>query len=223
MGTSKSVIIVAGGSGKRMGSEVPKQFMLLKNKPVLFYSLEAFHSFDPNIHIVLVLPKSNFDLWKSLCKGFNFTIKHTLVEGGKTRFNSVKNGLTEINNSDLVAIHDGVRPLIDQETIKHLFEEAEKHGNAVPFVPINESTRMTQEDGSRIIDRSKLCIIQTPQIFKRGDLQKAYQQEYQEIFTDDASVVENTGEKIYLSNGHPKNIKITRPLDFKIAETLLDD
>ncbi len=222
MKTSRSVIIVAGGSGKRMNSDVPKQFLLLNGKPILFYSLEAFHHFNPNIHIVLVLPESNFDLWKSLCKEYNFPIKHVLAKGGKTRFNSVKSGLKQIPHTELIAIHDGARPLISKENISVLFEDAEKYGNSVPSIPINESVRIFQEDENEIMDRSIICIIQTPQIFKSEDLKKAYQQSYEVRFTDDASVVETLGLKIHLSKGDPKNIKITRSPDLKIAEVLLN-
>lgn len=220
MGTSSSVIIVAGGSGKRMGSDVPKQFLLLDNKPVLFYSIEAFHNFLPTIQIILVLPESNIGLWKSLCKEYNFLIKHEIVKGGNTRFNSVKNGLERIKNG-LIAIHDGARPLISKENISALFKDAEKYGNSIPTIPINESVRIFVDDENEIMDRSTLCIIQTPQIFKSEDLKKAYQQNYKEHFTDDASVVETLDTKIHLSSGDQKNIKITQTVDLKIAEALL--
>lgn len=223
MSHSKSVIIVAGGSGKRMGADIPKQFLLLKNKPVLFYSLEAFYAFDPNIQIVLVLPKSHMNYWEDLCTSHDFKIPHDLTEGGETRFYSVKNGLSKIQDSDFVAIHDGARPMIDTDTIRNLFDQAEKNGNAVPFVPVNESTRLIQGDGSKIIDRSKLCIIQTPQIFKTESLKSAYKQDFNESFTDDASVIEENDEKIYLAEGHWQNIKITRSIDLKVAEAFLEN
>jgi len=220
MKNSNSVIIVAGGSGKRMESDVPKQFLLLDKKPVLFYSLEAFHAFNPNIHIVLVLPESMIGFWQSLCKEYDFRVKHEIVKGGKTRFHSVKNGLTKVQDG-LVAIHDGARPLISKENITALFMDAEKQGNAIPTIPINESVRIFVDDENEIMDRSTLCIIQTPQIFNSEDLKKAYQQDYKKEFTDDASVVETLGIKIHLSKGDPKNSKITQTIDLKIAEALL--
>ncbi len=220
MNTSNSVIIVAGGSGKRMESDVPKQFLLLDSKPILFYSLEAFYSFDPNIHIVLALPESSIGFWQSLCKEYDFRIKHEIVKGGKTRFDSVKNGLTKVKEG-LVAIHDGARPLISKENILTLFKDAEAQGNAIPTIPINESVRIFVDDENEIMDRSALCIIQTPQIFSSEDLKKAYQQKYKEEFTDDASVIETLGIKIHLSKGDPKNIKITQAVDLKIAKALL--
>lgn len=222
MKTSNSVIIVAGGSGKRMASEIPKQFLLLDNKPILFYSLEAFHAFNPSIHIVLVLPESNIKLWKSLCKEYDFYIKHEIVKGGKTRFGSVKNGLEKIQDG-WVAIHDGARPIISKENISALFMDAQTYGNAVPTTPINESVRIFADDENEIMDRSILCIIQTPQIFKSADLKRAYKQIFEDRFTDDASVVETLGVKIHLSKGDSKNIKITQAADLKIAAALLSN
>jgi 2-C-methyl-D-erythritol 4-phosphate cytidylyltransferase len=204
-----------------MNTEIPKQFLLLNDKPVLFYSLEAFYAYNPEIQIIVVLPEIYVELWKSLCKEFHFLIKHEIAIGGETRFKSVKNGLQKINNSKFVAIHDGARPLIDRATINLLFEDAKKHGNAIPVVPINESVRKICETGNKITDRSNLRLVQTPQIFKTKDFHKAYQQEYQEYFTDDASVIETIGIKIHLSKGNPKNIKITQAEDLKIAQAFL--
>ena len=216
----KSVIIVAGGTGKRMGTEVPKQFLLLKQKPVLFYSLETFHAFDPNIQIILIIPETHFDYWKSLCKEHLLDVPLVLEKGGNVRFESVKNGLKRVPDG-LVAIHDGARPLIDRQTILNLFSEAEKKGNAVPVQPVNESVREITEAGNHTVDRSKLYLVQTPQIFKSEDLHRAYQQDFRDFFTDDASVVETLGIKINLVETTSPNIKITRPEDLKIAETLL--
>ncbi len=216
----KSVIIVAGGTGKRMGTEVPKQFLLLKQKPILFYSLETFHAFDPNIQIILVIPETHFNYWKSLCKEHHLDIPLVLEKGGEVRFESVKNGLKRVPDG-LVAIHDGARPLIDRQTILNLFSEAEKKGNAVPVQPVNESVREITEQGNHTVDRSKLYLVQTPQIFRSEDLHKAYKQDFRDFFTDDASVVETLGIKINLVETTSPNIKITRPEDLKIAETLL--
>lgn len=221
MNFRRTVIILAGGTGKRMGSKIPKQFLLLKNKPILFYCIETFYSFDKNIDIILVLDESKWENWNSLCKEHNFQIKHVLAKGGNTRFDSVKNGIQNIKYDGFVAVHDGVRPLIDYKMIATLFKDAEKYGNAVPFIPVFESFRILQGKENKTIDRSKLCLIQTPQIFKSDDLKKAYLQNKQDHFTDDASVVEDLGIKIHLSYGSSNNIKITIPLDLKIAEALL--
>jgi 2-C-methyl-D-erythritol 4-phosphate cytidylyltransferase len=221
MKSSQSVIIVAGGSGNRMNTEIPKQFLLLNNKPVLFYSLEAFYVYNPKIQIIVVLPESFVQLWNSLCKEFHFPIKHKIAIGGKTRFDSVKNGLQKVTNGGFVAIHDGARPLIDKNIINYLFEEVKKYGNAIPVIFINESVRKICDTENKIADRSKLRLVQTPQIFKTEDIHKAYQQEYQEYFTDDASVIETLGIKIHLSKGNSKNIKITQTDDLKIAQALL--
>jgi len=217
----KYVIIVAGGSGIRMDSKIPKQFIPVSKKPVLMHSIECFYNYSVKITIILVLPKIYFDLWKTLCKKNNFTIKHKIIEGGKTRFHSVKNGLSVINEESLVAIHDGVRPLVSNETISRAFHYAKIFGNGIPVVPINESVREIYEKDNKPIERKKLCIVQTPQCFKSSIIKKAYKQNYQENFTDDATVIESTGEKIQLFNGNIENIKITRPIDLKIAEIIL--
>ena len=217
----QSVIIVAGGSGSRMNTEIPKQFLLLNDRPVLFYSLEAFYNYNPDIQILLVLPHIHIDFWKSLCKEFDLKIKHKIIEGGNTRFVSVKNGLSAIEDNCFVAVHDGARPLITADTIHRLFEKAKKYGNVIPVVDVNESIREISIDGNKIADRSKFKLVQTPQIFKSEDLHAAYKQEYKIEFTDDASVVETLGIKIHLAKGQANNLKITQPSDLKIAEAFL--
>ena len=217
----KSVIIVAGGSGNRMQSEVPKQFLLLRNKPVLCHTIQKFNSFDANISIVLVLPENQFLFWKELCKKYNFTIDHQLVKGGNTRFESVKNGLALIPDGQLVAIHDGVRPLVSENVIKNCFQKAEESGAAIPVIAINESLRSLTDDGSKVIKREDIKLVQTPQVFNSSILKKAYNQKFQESFTDDASVLESFGERVYLVEGNRENIKITQALDLKIAEVLI--
>lgn len=218
----KSVIIVAGGIGNRMQSEVPKQFLLLKNKPILCHTIEKFNSFDASISIVLVLPENQFEYWKELCKNHNFTINHQLVKGGETRFKSVKNGLDLIQDGQLVAIHDGVRPLVSEKVIKNCFQKAEDFGASIPVISINESIRSLSNDGSRIINRDEIMLVQTPQVFKSSIIKKAYNQEFQESFTDDASVLESDGGSVKLVEGNRENIKITRALDLKIAEAILE-
>ncbi|MCP4552812.1 MAG: 2-C-methyl-D-erythritol 4-phosphate cytidylyltransferase [Bacteroidetes bacterium] len=222
MAQSKTVIILAGGIGQRMGQRVPKQFLLLDGMPILYYSLKIFKEFDANIRIILVLPEAYINDWKNLCVKHQINIEHKLVKGGTNRFFSVKNGVENTPNKGLIAIHDGVRPLVDLKTIRNVFETADSFGSAVPVIEINESVRELTEKGNRIINRKTLRLIQTPQVFHSTQLKKAYQQSYQEKFTDDANVVEASGEKIYLSEGNYENIKITRSIDLKFAEAILN-
>jgi 2-C-methyl-D-erythritol 4-phosphate cytidylyltransferase len=222
MKEKKTVIIVAGGTGKRMGEKTPKQFLILRGKPILLYSLEIFKQFDPEIRIILVLPEIYIDNWKELCKEYKCDIKHEIVIGGDARFFSVKNALQQIEAKGLVAIHDGVRPLVALQTIKNTFETAQSFGTGVPFVEINESVRELTENGNKIIDRKKLRLIQTPQVFHSKEIKKAYELSYQSSFTDDASVYEMNGEPIYLAEGNWENIKITRPVDLIFAESILN-
>lgn len=217
----KYVIIVAGGKGKRMHTETPKQFLQVAGKPVLMHTIEKFTDFADNIIIHLVLPSPYIDFWKSLCHRFDFTVSHTLIEGGDSRFFSVKNGLQDIDPGCLVAVHDGVRPLVSFDTIQRVFKTAEKKGNAIPVVKVNESVRKLKENGSAPVNRQHYRLIQTPQCFQSKILLKAYRQDYREEFTDDAMVVEALGEKINLVDGNFENIKITRPSDLKIAESFL--
>lgn len=218
--TKTSVIIVAGGIGNRMNSEIPKQFLLLGKLPILCHTIQKFYDFDAKISIVLVLPENQFGYWKSLCAKHDFKILHQLVKGGKTRFESVKNGLALIPDNKLIAIHDGVRPLISLSVIKNCFKKAEESGSAIPVISINESLRSLTNDGSKIINREKILIVQTPQVFHSTVLKNAYQQAFQDSFTDDASVFEAFGRNIALVDGNRENIKITRAQDLKIAEAL---
>ncbi len=216
-----TVIVVAGGSGNRFKSEIPKQFVELNGKPILMHSISAFYTFQANFEIILVLPEHQFDFWSSLCKKHKFTIKHKLVKGGKTRFESVKNGLNTVKSAkNLIAIHDGVRPLVSQNTIAHCFQKAEISRNAIPAIIPVDSVREVSINANFPIDRSKLRLIQTPQVFKIGTLKKAYEQKYKESFTDDASVIEAIGEKINLVEGNRENIKITNNIDLLLAEAL---
>jgi len=222
MREARTVIIVAGGSGLRMKDQIPKQFLLLKGKPILMYSLEIFNKFDPEINIIVVLPESQIKRWLKLCSEFKLQINHEVVIGGDTRFYSVKNGLQEIKDDGLVAIHDGVRPLVSLQTIQNAFETAKSFGNAVPVIEVNESVRELTERGNQIVDRQKLRLIQTPQVFQVSEIKKAYDLSYQSSFTDDASVYEMIEELIYLTEGNWENIKITRPVDLIIAESILN-
>jgi len=217
----KQVIIVAGGQGKRMNSEIPKQFIEVAGKPVLMHTIEKFYGFSDKIKIILVIPEPYFKFWRSLCNKYDFKIEHKLVAGGETRFDSVKNGLQEIYEPCVVAIHDGVRPLVSHETLSGVFSHAEKNGNAIPVGKINESMRKLETDNSFPVNREQFRMIQTPQCFHSDLIKKAYEQKYRKVFTDDATVVEAMGVKINLVEGNIENIKITRPVDLKFAETLL--
>jgi 2-C-methyl-D-erythritol 4-phosphate cytidylyltransferase len=215
------VVIVAGGSGKRMGSEIPKQFLELAGRPVLMHTIERFKSFNEAIEIITVLPENQLRHWVDLQKKFSFTVSHTLVKGGSHRFYSVRNGLKFVNIPGLVAIHDGVRPFVSIDTIRRCFDTAEKLGNAIPSISPTESLRIINEDGSVPVNRLHVKQIQTPQVFNAALIKKAYLQQYNPEFTDDATVLEKTGEKINLIEGNRENIKITNPEDLLISMALL--
>jgi 2-C-methyl-D-erythritol 4-phosphate cytidylyltransferase len=214
-------IIVAGGSGKRMQTAIAKQFLLLNNKPVMMHTLQAFHLSEIQPELILVLNKDEHDYWKDLCLKYNFTVPHLLVEGGKERFHSVRNGLMAIKGDGVVAIHDAVRPIVNQTLITTTFKEALEMGNAVPCVKPSDSVRKIQDKSSKIINRDKLALIQTPQTFDLQQLRSAYQQPFSKKFTDDASVVEAAGFSINLVEGSRNNIKITYPEDLELASFLL--
>ena len=219
---NNTVIIVAGGIGSRMGSCIPKQFMLLKGKPVLMHTIEKFVEFDSSLDIIVTLPESEINIWQDLCKQYKFEHKHTAVAGGITRFHSVFNALEKISdNCEIIAVHDGVRPLVNTETIKKCFELAKEKGSAVPILQINESIRRIYESTSEPVNRDEIYIVQTPQVFQANIIMKAYGQEYTPEFTDDASVVEKAGFVIEFVNGHRENIKITFPDDIAFAEKFL--
>ena len=214
-------VIVAGGTGKRMHAEVPKQYLELAGKPVLMHTLERFKAFDDSIEIITVLPENQLRYWGELQRKYSFNIPHTLVKGGKARFFSVRNGLKFVEVPGLVAIHDGVRPFVSVDTIKRCFETAEKHGNAIPVISPSDTLRMVNDEGSKPINRLLVKQVQTPQVFDAALIKKAYLQEYMPEFTDDASVLEKTGIKINLVDGNRENIKITNPEDLVISKALL--
>jgi len=216
-----NVIIVAGGKGLRMGSDLPKQFIPLAGKPVLMHTLSTFHCFDENINIVLVLPLSHQEYWKTLCSEYNFTIPHTIATGGETRFHSVKNGLDFIKEG-IVAVQDGVRPFGSAEMIKRCFDATATYQAVVPVIDSTDSLReMIDAEKSKIIDRSMIRLVQTPQVFHSHLLKKAYETPFRDTFTDDASVVEEMGVNIHLVRGDITNIKITTPFDLKVGELIL--
>jgi 2-C-methyl-D-erythritol 4-phosphate cytidylyltransferase len=218
----KVVIIVAGGRGKRMKSDIPKQFLSIYGFPVLMHTAKKFYRHDNSIRIIIVLPKTQIKLWKKLCRDYKFNYAHDIVQGGVTRFHSVKNGLSKIKGDDwLVAIHDGVRPLVSPDTIRRCFKKAEASGNAIPVIEIPESMREISKSGNRPVDRSKFKLIQTPQVFHFKLLKEAFKQDYKPEFTDDASVVESMGHAIKLVEGNKENIKITTPSDLLVAESYL--
>lgn len=219
----KFVIIVAGGSGSRMQSTLPKQFLEIHSRPIVMYTLEVFQSFDPTIKIILVLPESYITEWEGLCKKHNFQVSHQVTVGGATRFQSVKNGLGLLPKTGLVAVHDGVRPFVSEKVIADSYHAAELHGNAVVSLPLKESIREMHGQGnhSQARDRRNYRLVQTPQTFKIEILKKAYLAEESELFTDDASVVEALGQPIHLIDGNEENIKITHPADLALAETFL--
>jgi 2-C-methyl-D-erythritol 4-phosphate cytidylyltransferase len=215
-------IIVAGCSGSRMHSAVPKQFLSLNGLPVLMHTISAFHNCQTRPEIIVVLPATSHEYWNTLCKTHHFDVPHQLISGGETRFHSVKKGLGLIDDQDaIVAIHDAVRPLISQEIIDDSFDCAAKYGNAIVAVKSRDSVRQIKDNRSVSLIRDEIYLIQTPQTFQSGQLKKAYQQQYQANFTDDASVVEQTGVNINLIGGSHQNIKITFPEDIAIAEFLL--
>lgn len=205
-----------------MNSTIPKQFLLLQGKPVLYHTLEAFHKADPKTELLVVLPAEQFDYWKSIISELP-EIPHRLIEGGESRFQSSKNAIEALEGEGIVAIHDGVRPIIEPELISASFQEAATKGNAVLAVASKDSVRFysTGKAGFEHLNRESIRLIQTPQIFTLKDLKTAFKQDYSTDFTDDARVVESIGVKINLVEGSYRNIKITTPEDLDLAEVLL--
>ena len=216
----KHIIIVAGGKGLRMGGDIPKQFLPVCGKPVLMRTLEAFHAYDASMRLILVLPVSQQAYWKQLCEEYQFDLAHEIADGGETRFHSVKNGLALVKEDGLVGVHDGVRPFVSQEVIARCYEEALSLKAVIPVIGVVETVRHLTEEGSETVPRDHYKLVQTPQVFDVALLHRAYEQPYTELFTDDASVVEALGEKVYLVDGNRENIKLTTPFDLKLAEML---
>ena len=203
-----------------MGGDIPKQFLPVCGKPVLMRTLEAFHAYDASIHLILVLPVSQQVYWRQLCEEYQFELAHEIANGGETRFHSVKNGLALVEEEGLVGVHDGVRPFVSQEVITRCYEEAASLKAVIPVIGVVETVRHLTEEGSETVPRDQYKLVQTPQVFDVTLLHRAYQQEYTDLFTDDASVVEALGEKVYLVEGNRENIKLTTPFDLKLAELL---
>lgn len=215
------IIIVAGGKGQRMEHLTPKQFHLLGGRPVVMRTFDAFSDFYGKAKFLLVLPGNEIGRWKLLRYEFGFDVPHEIVEGGPTRFHSVKNALALVPEKCLVFIHDAVRPLVDKTTIADCYRTAKIHGNAIPVISVKESLRRVENGLSRSVDRGNFKTVQTPQVFYSSLIKKAYVQIYNEQFTDDAAVVEAMGAQLHIVEGNPDNIKITRPGDLGYAEAVL--
>ncbi len=214
-------IIVAGGSGNRMQTETPKQFLILKNLPVLMHTIKAFAQSDTQPKILLVLNRDQQGYWRRLCDEFNFRIPHEIIDGGTERFYSVKNAVDFIEEDSFVAIHDAVRPLVSKELIDNCYKRAEAIGNVIAAVQSSDSVRMLRNEKSSALRRDEIYLVQTPQTFSLKILKSAYQQNFASHFTDDASVVEALNEEINILEGERNNIKITYPIDLELAELLL--
>lgn len=216
-------IIVAGGSGSRMGADIPKQFLKIGGKPILMHTLQAWHKAYAATELILVLPASEIGQWEKLCEEYKFTVKHSVVAGGDTRYQSVKNGLATINTPDsLIAIHDGVRPFITKEIITAAYNTAATKGSAIVCVPLKDSIRKKSGNTSVAEDRSQFYLVQTPQTFRFDVIKTAFSKvNYDNTITDDASVAEKAGFSITMVEGDYKNIKITTPEDLLVAEAYL--
>lgn len=214
-------IIVAGGTGNRMNSIIPKQFVPIGGKPVLMRTIEQFYKTDSTIKIILVLPKEQIQYWQELQTEYGFEVPVLVTEGGSTRFYSVKNGLSLINEEGLIAVHDGVRPFVTSTTIQNGYDAAEKHQAAIPVVDVIDSIRLVSGSENKALNRADYKLVQTPQVFQSELLMRGYEQVFSENFTDDASVVESLGNSIFLFDGNRENIKLTTPFDMKIAEVMV--
>jgi 2-C-methyl-D-erythritol 4-phosphate cytidylyltransferase len=215
-----SVIITAGGIGKRMGGSIPKQFIEVAGKPLLFHTISLFFKHNPNAQILITLPDSWMDHWNELIDSYQFEIPHQIVAGGDERFHSIKNALQHCDEQ-IVLVHDGVRPLVSSETLTRCIKGLEDHNAVIPVTPVKESLRRMSGKQSEALIRSEFRNVQTPQCFKKSILDRAYEQAYHEGITDDASLVEQLGEHIHCVEGNDENIKITTPMDLILAETLL--
>lgn len=216
----KAVVIVAGGMGARMKHALPKQFMEIDSRPILFYTLQQFYLYDNEMQIILVLPDAHILFWKELIAALDFKIPHQICVGGETRYHSVKNGMEMVEKADYVAIHDGVRPFITPSFIDKLFYEAKQNGSAIPIKAINETIRKITDEYTEVLKRHELFLIQTPQVFKKDWLDKAYELPYNVAITDDALLIEQAGYKLHFTEGLISNIKITTPEDMILAKSI---
>lgn len=216
------VLIVAGGKGLRMGADLPKQFLPIGGKPILMHTIDAFYAYNRNMRIILVLPRDQQAFWLDLCRKHRFDRPLQIVDGGETRFHSVKNGLALVEAPALVGVHDGVRPFVSSEVIGRCYAEALQKQAVVPCIGVVETVRRLQDGGSVTVPRDEFRLVQTPQVFDAVLLKQAYEQPYTHQFTDDASVVEAMGVSVSLVEGNRENIKITTPFDLKVASALLE-
>jgi 2-C-methyl-D-erythritol 4-phosphate cytidylyltransferase len=218
----KYAIIVAGGKGVRMGNTTPKQFLLLAGKPVLMHTINAFYNASKDIILIVVLPENDIKLWNLLIQQYSFKVEHKIIQGGETRFHSVQNGLNHITKDSIVAIHDGVRPLVSKKAIDHSFTEASFYGNAITSVKLKESIRFVDSESNKTVDRTNYRLIQTPQTFKSDEILEAFKNTQVSNFTDDAGVLEAYGKSIHLIDGEYHNIKITTPEDLVFAASYIN-
>ena len=218
----KYAVIVAGGAGTRMGGDLPKQFMLLKDKPVLYYSLKAFLDAFEDLEVILVLPIEYTDMGQEIIDAYFDKERIQITEGGDTRFQSVKNGLELIADESVIFVHDAVRCLLTTELIHRCYKQAVEKGSAIPVIKSKDSLRLIDKSETRPIDRNNIMLVQTPQTFQSKILLAAYNAEYDEKFTDEATVVENAEQKVSVIEGEENNIKITRPVDMMLAEQILE-
>lgn len=217
-----AVIIVAGGKGLRMGGDIPKQFLPVGEKPILMRTIDRFLQYDEKMQVVLVLPESQQDYWRTLCDEYHFSQPYTLANGGETRFHSVKNGLAKVSpDAQLIGVHDGVRPFVSLDTIRATYEEAARSEAVVPVIEVVETVRQLVDGKSVTVPRSDYRLVQTPQVFSSSLFRQAYTQPYTDFFTDDASVVERFGHPVTLVPGNRENIKITTPFDLTIANAMI--
>lgn len=218
----KKAVIVAGGSGQRMGNTIPKQFLLLKNKPVLWYTLDSFLRAFPDLDIILVLPADHEPSGKQVAAMFNEPGRFSFVQGGASRFHSVQCGLQLVQDASVVFVHDAVRCLVSVPLIQRCYRQAVEKGSAIPAVASTDSIRLMNTKGHAAVDRQRARIVQTPQTFQSNLILPAFKQPYQESFTDEATVVEAFGTPVHLTEGEYENIKITRPIDMIVAEAILE-
>ena len=218
----KIAVIVAGGNGRRMNTELPKQFLLLNGKPVLYYTINTFLNSYSDIEIILVLPEDHIAAGKEIIDAWFDSSRVTIAAGGRTRFHSVQNGLELITEESIIFVHDGVRCLLSSELIHRCYSAAMENGSAIPVIDSKDSVRMVKGDSNEAIERSRIKLVQTPQTFHSKILLPAFKIDFKDKFTDEATVVEAFGLKVYLTEGEENNIKITRPSDLLIAEKLVE-
>ena len=219
----RAVVIVAAGSGSRIGGDLPKQYLPIHDKPILIHTLERFRQFDAQMKMVVVVARAHKDLWEKLQASYAIARELSFAWGGATRFESVKKGLALVQEEELIGIHDAVRPLVGQDTLARCYDAAERRGSGIPVLDLDDSIRILDDQGSSLpMDRSRLKRVQTPQVFRSDEIKEAYKQAYRADFTDDASVYETSYGPLTLVEGNRENIKITTPMDLRLAEQLMD-